>query len=213
MSLHETHVSPRVQDYLFSLPHAETPGMRRIREACEGEGLPCIGPDTGSALRALAAVRPARRALEIGCLHAYGALWIARGMDPEGALETIEIDAATAAVAEANVRKEGLEARVRVLRGAALLVLPTLSPPYDLIFLDAAKAEYPAYLAEALRLASRGTIIAADNVLWQGRVMDASARDADTEGIRAFTERIFAHPRLVSAIVPVGDGLSVSVVR
>ena len=112
----------------------------------------------------------------------------------------------------ANYQAAGVADRVEILIGAALEVLPHLEGPYDLCFMDAVKSEYPSYLDHARRLVRSGGAICADNVLWQGTVSDPSVREPSTDAVREFNRRIFEDPGLVSHIVPVGDGLSVSIV-
>ena len=101
-----------------------------------------------------------------------------------------------------------MPSRVRAILGRALDVLPRLSDGgYDLVFIDAAKHEYPQYLDHALRLVQPGGVILADNVIWSGKVADPTVTDADTEGLRAFNRRIADDERLDSVILTVGDGL------
>lgn len=206
--------TPEAERWLVRHLSFETEVMRRARERCEKEGLPVVPPETGGALRALAATRGAgARMLEVGCLYGYSALCLLAGAPRDATIESIEIEDAHARAAEAHFREAGVGERARVLRGAALDVLPTLRGPFDLVFLDAVKAEYPRYLEHALRVAKPGALILADNALWSGRVWDASARDADTEGLRAYTTAVAADARLATTILPIGDGLAVSVVR
>src|SRR5439155_7467027 len=105
-----------------------------------------------SVLRALVASAGGGRVLEVGTNFGYSALWMAAGLRADGHLDTIEIDAGTAKRARENFREAGVGARISVHEGAALDVLPTLKGPYDLVFLDAVKSEYPRYLDHALRM-------------------------------------------------------------
>lgn len=211
-------LSEQARDYLWR--HAdEPPELQRIRERCEEEGLPVTGPDTGRTLATLAAAagggvqgrRP--RALEVGTLYGYSALWILRGLGDEGVVDTLEFDDEHADTAESYLDKAGVADRVRVHRGPALDTLPDLGAPYDLVFLDAAKEEYGAYLDHALRVSRPGTLILADNVLWHGRVWDPQDAEESTDAIRGFNQRLREDERLMSTLLPVGDGLSLSVVR
>jgi len=174
-----------------------------------------IGPDEGRLLQLLVAAVRAARVLEVGTLFGYSAIWMARALPPApvGRLDTIEYTDTHADAAETWIARAGLGDSVVVHRGAALDVLPTLSGPYDAAFFDAGKAEMPAYLDHALRLVRPGGLILADNVLWLGRVADRAVDDADASGIREYNRRIATDPRLLSTIVPVCDGLAVSVVR
>lgn len=176
-------------------------------------GRPSISPESGRTLELLTAAIGARRALEIGAGAGYSGVWIARGLPPDGQLETIELSQGNAALCVENYSAAGVRDRVQVLLGAALEVLPDLEGPYDLCFIDAVKREYPAYLDHALRLVRPGGLICADNVLWQGGVSDPAVDDEDTNAVREFNRRIATEPRLRSIILPLGDGLSVSLVH
>lgn len=191
---------------------AEDPAKRRVREVSEREGLPRLDPSSAAFLDVLARAVDAHRVLEVGCCLGYSTLWLAEAVGEEGTVETIEIDADLARKARANFAKAGLAARVRVHVDHALNVLADLEGPFDLAFLDADKREYAAYLDHALRLVRPGGLIVADNALWGGRVADPAAKDPDTEGIRAYLRKVAEDPRLRTVVVPVGDGMAVSVV-
>ncbi|MFA5860204.1 MAG: O-methyltransferase [Candidatus Thermoplasmatota archaeon] len=196
-------------DGLFPVPFKNMDLMEREIAA---EGQPAVGRSTGSALRALVAASGGVRVLEVGTNVGYSALWMGAGLPNGGRMDTIELNGDIASRARRNIANAGLATRITVHQGAALDVLPRLQAPYDFIFLDAAKAEYPAYLQHALRLLRSGGIVAADNAFWLGRAWDASAKDADTEGVREYTRRVTTDPKLVTTLVPSEDGLLVSVV-
>lgn len=174
-----------------------------------------VGPQSGRLLQVLLAAVGAHRVVEVGTLFGYSAVWMARSLppDPVGHLDTIEINDMHADAAEQHLREAGLSDRVTVHRGSALEVITRLDGPYDAFFMDAVKAEYPAYLDQALRLVRPGGLILADNVHWSGRVADPLVTDADTEGLREYLRRIGSDPQLLSTVVAAGDGLAVSVVR
>lgn len=211
---HEESLLPRAANaYLERAIPAPLPAMERIEQEVRAEGQPAVGRQTGALLRTLALAQQATRILEVGTNLGYSGLWMCAGLAQGGRFEGIEIDPKLASRAEANLR-EAVGSRASVHRGAALEVLARLPErAYDLIFLDAVKSEYPAYLDHALRLAMPRAIIAADNMFWRGAVWDDGHDDADTKGVREYTRRIFDDARLVSTIVPVEDGLAVSVVR
>jgi len=124
-------------------------------------------------------------------------------------------------VARANIARAGLAVSVEVRVGAALAILPQIAAeeaePFDLIFIDADKENYPEYFAWALRLARRGTVIIADNVVRDGKVLDSDSADPDIQGVRRMTEMMAANPRLRATAIPtVGargyDGFAVALV-
>jgi caffeoyl-CoA O-methyltransferase len=186
--------------------------LRSLRDDLERRG-PAIqvSPETGRLLALTVRATGAARVLEVGTLFGYSGVWIARELPGDGHLDTLELVDAHADAAEAWFEQAGLAERVTVHRGAALETLALLEGPYDMVFLDAAKAEYVAYADHAARLLRTGGAMLADNVIWSGRVGDPSVTDGDTEGIRRFHELIAADPRWDSTVVPVGDGVSISV--
>ncbi len=187
-------------------------------------GLPSIAvsPAQGKLLTILARAVGARRVLEIGTLGGYSTIWLARALPPDGQLVTLELDARHADLARANVARAGLAERVTVRVGPAAGSLRRLAEegaePFDFVFIDADKAGYVAYLEGALRLSRPGTLLVADNVVRQGRVLDAASDDANVQGVRLFNERLAADPRLTAVVVQtVGakgyDGLAIALVN
>lgn len=174
-----------------------------------------IGPGGGAALRLLAAAVQARSVVEIGTGAGVSGLWLLRGMTPEGVLTTIDTEAEHQRVARATFTEAGVAAsRVRAINGRALDVLPRLADAsYDLVFIDADKPEYAAYLEQAVRLLRPGGVVAIDNVLWHDRVADSAVRDDVTASIRTVNNSVRDDERLVACLLPVGDGLLVAVRR
>jgi predicted O-methyltransferase YrrM len=174
-----------------------------------------IGAAGGAALRLLATSVEARAVVEIGTGTGVSGLWLLRGMRPDGVLTTVDIEPEHQRAARQTFAEAGIPgSRARLINGAALEVLPRLTDRgYDLVFCDAAKSEYGDYLAEALRLLRPGGIVAFDNALWHDRVADPSARDPDTVAVRDLGRTVRDDDRLISALLPVGDGLLAAVYR
>lgn len=186
-------------------------------------GLPVIhvSPNEGKLLYLIAKMSRAKRILEIGTLGGYSTTWLARALPVAGQLVTLELDPKHAAVARHSLERAGLSDRVEVRVGRASDSLRALidhsEPPFDLIFIDADKPAYPDYLTLAMQLTHPGTIILADNLIRNGRVLNAQSTDASARGARAYNAAIAAHPRLESIVLPIIrenlDGLSISIVR
>jgi caffeoyl-CoA O-methyltransferase len=167
-------------------------------------------PDVGRLLWTLAAASGGA-ALEIGTFVGISAAWIADGLPPGGVLDTLEIDPARADETRAWLAGAGAGERVRVHAGPALDTLAGLpEAAYGLCYVDADKTAYPEYLVEAVRLVRPGGWIVADNVLSGGRVADPAVDDPSVEAIRAFTRAAFAHPGLRTVLLPIGDGVTLS---
>ncbi|MEU0910079.1 O-methyltransferase [Streptomyces althioticus] len=181
-----------------------------LRES-DAAGLPpiAVSPLQGKLLHLLARIQGARRVLEIGTLGGYSTIWLGRALPAGGQLITLEYDPRHAEVAVRNIARAGLAEQVEVRVGPALESLPKLAdeqpPPFDLVFIDADKANNPHYVEWALRLTAAGSLIVLDNVVRGGRVADPDNTDPDVVGTRAALELFGTHPRLdATAIQTVG---------
>ena len=191
----------------------EPPLLAELRAELEARGLPLIQVParTGLLLRLLVLATGARRVLEVGTLGGYSALWMAEALPAGGGLLTLEREPEHAALAREFVRRAGLADRIEVREGVALELLPAVGPErgFDLVFLDADKESYLAYLDHARRLLRPGGLVVADNAFWQGRVLEEAPEDPSTRGIVAFDRALAAADDFVATILPVGDGVAV----
>ena len=205
--------------YISRLFAVEDDLLQATRAAMEQEGLRPIhvSASGGQLLHLLALMSGARRILEIGTLGGYSAIWLARALPADGQLISLEIDEHHAAVARRNLAQAGLAAKVEVRVGPALATLTAMEgegeAPFDLVFIDADKDGYVAYLPKAVALVRDGGLILADNTL-PDEVLDTTAES----GTKRYNAAVAAHPALVSTIVPVLrrqglDGLTISVKR
>lgn len=211
-----------VDRYITKLLVPPDPSLDAALKASRAAGLPSIqvSPNQGKLLQLLAVAQGARAILEIGTLGGYSTIWLARALPADGGL-TLEADPRHAEVALANIARAGLDDVVEIRVGPALDTLPKLAAenrgPFDLIFIDADKPSYPDYLAWALKLSRRGSLIIADNVVRNGAVVDAASGDANVQGVRRFNEGLASEPRLsATAIQTVGskgyDGFAIALV-
>ena len=170
-------------------------------------------PDVGRLLAALVRSSGGRRVLEIGTFVGVSAVWMAGALAPGGTLDTLEIDDATAEIAEGNIRRGGVADRVTVHRGAALTTLTGFADDtYELAYIDADKPGYPAYLRECTRLVRPGGVIVADNLLLGGRAADPDSTDEGAMAMHATAEHAASDPRLTTAALGIGDGVLLCVV-
>ena len=213
-----------LDDYLAQTFVGDDPDLRRVLESSDRAGLPPIAVSAvqGKLLYVLTRAIGAKRALEIGTLGGYSAIWIARALGPQGKLITIEIDPHHAEVARQNVAAAGLSSVVEVRVGAALDVLGRMKGEdvgaFDLIFIDADKRNNPRYLKMALEHARPGSLVVVDNVVREGRVLDEKSNDPDVRGTREVLDLLASDPRLVAtAMQTVGqkghDGFAVALVQ
>jgi predicted O-methyltransferase YrrM len=197
-----------VDRYLADLLVTPDPALDDALRACADAGTPAaqVSPLQGKLLHLLARVVGARRILELGTLGGYSTIWLARALPDGGTLVTLEADPGYAAVARANVARAGLSHAVEIRVGPALVTLPELESPFDLIFIDADKPHNPEYLGWALALSRPGTVIVGDNVVRDGEIADAGSGGPRVQGIRRFFELVAAEPRLdATAIQTVGS--------
>ncbi len=185
-------------------------------------GLPTINisPNEGKLLYLIAKMSQAKRILEIGTLGGYSTTWLARALPADGQLITLELDEKHALVARRNLDRAGVGHRVEIVIGRGVDSLAQLldrnESPFDLIFIDADKPAYVEYLHGALKLAHIGTVILADNLIRNGRVMSDQPNDANARGAKDYNDAIAHHPRLESIVLPIIrenlDGLAISIV-
>jgi len=181
-----------------------------------------VSPAQGKQLELLARLVKAVKILEIGTLGGYSTICLARALPRDGRLVTLEVDARHAEVARRNIARAGLGTRVDILVGAALETLPRLEAeragPFDLVFIDADKANNPTYIDWAVKLGRPSTLIVVDNVVRDGAVLDGESQDAAIRGTRRAYELLGSHPRLDSTVIQtVGckgyDGFAMALIR
>ena len=209
-------VADSIERYLASLNRARTAVLDDLAADGASRGLPLIDAEVGALLRVLASTAGASRILEIGTAIGYSGIWLATALPPDGMLITMEVDEGRAEEARRNFSRAGLASRVTVIVGDAQLKIAKVSGPFDLVFLDTDKQLYVPLLDRLVSLLRPGGVLVADNVLWDGEVVPGfratPMRDPqDTRAVAAFNERIAAHPQLVTSIVPLRDGVSISV--
>ena len=170
--------------------------------AASAENLPAIQVSSvqGKLLHLLARIMGARNILEIGTLGGYSTIWMARALPEGGRIITLEADPKHAEVAQKNFARAGVENKIELRLGKALDTLPKVAAdgraPFDMFFIDANKSNMPEYFEWSLKLARKGSVIIADNVVREGAVLDARSKDADIQGIRRFLEMVGKEKRV-----------------
>jgi predicted O-methyltransferase YrrM len=213
----------RVDQYFTDALIASGDGFNAAMEANRKADLPAIDVTAlqGKFLEILVRATGARRVLEIGTLGGFSTLWLARALPENGLVVTLELEPRHAEIAMHNLKIAGLANKVDLRIGPATETLKALAQehtaPFDFIFIDADKASYPEYLQWSIKLSRPGTLIVADNVVRDGKVVDPESPDPHIQGVRRFTELVAAEPRLSTTVLQtVGtkgyDGFAISVV-
>jgi predicted O-methyltransferase YrrM len=210
-------VPDAVEQYLASLNRDVTPLLSEIARKGVDRQLPLVDAEVGALLRVLATAVGARKILEIGTAVGYSGIWLAGALPAGGMLMTMEMDSERAKEAQENFARAGLSDRVSVIVGDAQRTVAKVSGPFDLIFQDGDKKLYTPLLDRLVSLLSPGGLLVTDNVLWDGKVVPGFAKSApdddNTGAIREYNERLAAHPALLTTVIPLRDGVSISVKR
>jgi predicted O-methyltransferase YrrM len=211
-------VPDAIEGYLAQLNRAGDPVLDAIARGNATRGLPLVDAEVGALLRVLATAIKASRILEIGTAIGYSGIWLARALPADGMLLTLEVNEERAREARDNFARAGVSDRVSVVVGDAQLKIAKVSGPFDLIFQDGDKQLYTPLLNRLVALLRPGGLLITDNVLWDGEVVPGFApaprqNAADTRAIIEYNERVAAHPDLLTSIVPLRDGVSISVKR
>ncbi len=165
------------------------------------------GPVQGRLLQFLCEMLKPKRVLEIGTYTGFASICIARGLPEGGRLVTIEADEEYEGVIRRYLSKARVENRVALMIGDAKTVIPTLPDTFDLVFIDADKISYSKYFDLVIDKVAPGGFILADNVLWDGKVLNAQAKERDTQALQAFNDKVQNDPRVENVLLPIRDGL------
>ena len=214
----------KVDDYISDLLAPEDVVLSDTIQSLDRENIPQISvtANQGKFLQVLMVLGNVRTVLELGTLGGYSTIWMARALPEDGKIISLEIDENHAKVARQNIEKAGLTHKVEVRVGKALDLLPQLADngegPFDMIFIDADKPPYPDYFKLALSLARPGTLIICDNVIREGKVLDAAHPDERVQGVRRLNQLLAETPSVTATILQtVGakdyDGMAIAVVN
>jgi predicted O-methyltransferase YrrM len=208
-------LSDQLDDYVREVGTRETEVQRGLRAATAGRrnAMMQIGPDQGQAMAFLVRLIGARRALEIGVFTGYSALAVAAALPADGQLIACDVSAEYTSVGKPFWQQAGVAARIDLRLGPALATLDALlargeGGKFDFAFIDADKSNYDGYYERCLVLVRKGGLIAIDNVLWSGAVIDAKDVSADTEALRALNRKIQADTRVDMCMLTIGDGVT-----
>ncbi len=200
---------PEIETYLKGLLPERHPVLTEMEAEAARRGFPIVGPLVGTLLALLTKAVGARDVLELGSGFGYSAFWFAQALPPEGRLVAIEQNPENVRAAEGYLGRAGLAEKVTFLAGDALTLMESKAGPFDIIFNDIDKHAYPEVPAKALPKLRAGGLLISDNNLWSGRVVGEPESDW-TAGIQVYNRLVGSDPGLITTILPLRDGVSVS---
>lgn len=217
MSTRTLPLNDALYEYLLSVSVREPDLLRRLRAETARDPMSRmqISPEQGQFMALLVEILGARTILEIGVFTGYSSLWIAGAMPSDGRIVACDLSEEWTAMARRYWREAGVEEKIDLRLAPALRTLDALleegqQSTFDFAFIDADKREYAAYYERVLKLLRPGGLLAVDNTLWNGAVIDFTDQSEDTAAIRAFNERLRGDERVSLSLVPIGDGLSLA---
>lgn len=218
MSNGTTAVTEPLYDYLLAVSLREPPLLEKLRE--ETASMPNAGmqisPDQGQFLRLLIKMLEAKRTLEIGVFTGYSSLSVALVLPDDGQIIACDVSEEYTKIAQRYWYAAGMQHKIDLRLAPAVETLAALTEDeanhgtFDFAFIDADKSNYSIYFEEAFKLLRRGGIIAVDNVLWHGGVIDTERHDEDTKAIREFNRTLHQDDRFDISLVPIGDGITLA---
>lgn len=212
----ESNITPEfIIRYLRKLPYPDSALLREMEQYAQQRYIPIIQKEAAQLLRVLSQLRQPERILEIGTAIGYSALHLLAGLRPGGKLVTIEKDPEMTELAWDFLERAGKSSMVELIEDDALCALGQLSGSYDIIFMDAAKGQYQEFFDLAFPRLNAGGILISDNVLYKGYVADGTVaehkRRTIVQRLRAYLDMLVQHPLLDTCVIPIGDGVAVSV--
>jgi len=217
MSRIHTPITDELAQYIREVTLREPEALRRLRESTEDHPRASMqtSPEQGQFLHLMARAVAARKTLEVGVFLGYSSTWVAMALPPGGKVIACDVSDEYTSRARRTWQEAGVEDRIDLRLAPALETLDELlaqgqAGTFDFAFIDADKKNYANYFDRALQLLRRGGMIAVDNVLWDGSVIDPAANDEDTEAIRAFNRKLHADQRVAISMATMGDGLALA---
>ncbi|HEY4439688.1 MAG TPA: O-methyltransferase [Candidatus Elarobacter sp.] len=198
--------------YLTRLHREPSPLLLELEQHGLREEIPIVDRAAGRFLSVMVHCMQANRILELGTAYGYSTLWMALALPPAGRIWTIDPDMERTEIAQSYWKRAGVEERIEVINQPALEVLEWFPQRnLDIVFIDAIKTEYEAYLDAVVPLLKRSGVVIVDNLLWHGEsaAVPKAGDEPNVKALRAFNKAFLNHPALDATIVPIGDGIGI----
>ena len=202
-------VHPDIENYLAHLLPSRDPILKEMERLAEKKRFPIIGPLVGRLIGQMARSLGAERVFEFGSGFGYSAYWFLNGMNGRGRVIFTDDEEENARLARDFFKRAGLDSQIQIEVGDAFDIIERQTEPFDIIFVDCEKARYPLAYEKAIPRIRKGGFLIADNVLWFGSVIRPS-EDPSVIGIQKFNQLITTAPELLTTILPLRDGVSMS---
>ena len=212
-------VNDRIVTYIHSLEKANDPVLEQIEKEALADNVPIIRKEMESFLRVMISIKQPKKILELGTAVGYSAILMSGSLSEDGQIVTIENYEKRIPIAKENIARAEKNEIITLLEGDAMDIMPTLEEnQFDFVFMDAAKAQYINFLPEVIRLMKNQAVLITDNVFQEGDLIESKyvvqRRDRTIhKRMREYLETVKNHPNLETTIVPIGDGITVSVVK
>jgi predicted O-methyltransferase YrrM len=203
-------VNPNIEEYLKKLIPVEDEVLKEMEKLGEERGFPIIGPVVGRLLYQIAIMIGAKRVFEMGSGFGYSAYWFAKAVGDDGEVVFTELSQKNAQLAKDFFKRGGVDRKVQIHVGDALEILEETEGEFDIIFNDIDKEYYPIVVDKAYKKLRHGGLFITDNVLWFGRVLTDDSSPS-TKGVKEFTRLLFSEKGFFTTIIPIRDGVSLSV--
>ncbi len=200
----------KVEKYMETLLENRSEIYKEIEEYARNVGFPIIEPLVGVLLNQYARMIKAKRILELGSGFGYSALWFSEGMDEETEIICTDFKEENKELAKKYFKKAGISTKIDFKLGDAMQILEEIEGKFDIIFNDVEKEDYPEVFKKAIPKLKEGGLLISDNTLWYGKVADENQKDYQTEGSREYNRLAFTDTRVLSVILPLRDGITVS---
>ncbi|MFQ5979079.1 MAG: O-methyltransferase [Candidatus Heimdallarchaeota archaeon] len=201
---------PGLQDYLANLFPDRDEVLLEMEAYAEERQFPIVGPLIGTFLMQYARLIGAKRILELGSGFGYSAIWFAKGSTENAEIICTDFSGENVEKAKSYFERAGVSKKIQFRVGDGLEILDQLGGDFDIIFNDIEKEDYPSVLKAAVPRLRKGGLLITDNVLWSGRILDSSSTDKTTMGINEYNRLAFNDSRILSSLVPIRDGLGIS---
>ncbi len=202
-------IHPDIEKYLHEITPEGDIVLQKMERMAEDLDFPIIGPLVGRLLYQLAILTNAESIFEMGSGFGYSAYWMAKALPDGGKIICTEISSTKANLGKKFLKEGGLKNRVEYRVGDSISILNEEKEMFDIIFNDVDKYQYPAALEAALPHLRKGGLLITDNIIWEGKVLSAYP-DEDTSGVLEYTKRIYVDKGLWSTVIPIRDGVSIS---